>query len=63
MNSCETEYSLRLIVRVRRAGNDTPERRHKVVKQVRDWITRSYNQPSTFAVDLCEVRESITVAR
>lgn len=52
------EYSIRLVIRVRRRGMDTPERRHKVVKSARDWITRSRAHPTEFSVDVCEVREA-----
>jgi hypothetical protein len=52
-----TEYSLRVVVRVRKSGIDTPEKRHKVAKAIKHSLAKRYT------VDVCEIRESRTTAR
>jgi hypothetical protein len=58
MKDDELEYSIRLIVRASRPGKDTPERRHKIVKALRDWITRTRRgRVNKYEIDVCEIRE------
>lgn len=59
MAHLNTTYSLRVVVNVDREGNDTPEKRHKIVTRIKK---RLHLDPHT-RVDLCEVRETKTTER
>lgn len=57
-----TEYSVRLVIRTRRSGMCTPGKKAKVLNAIKQKFTRAKNSQCDYTVDVCEVRETRTVA-
>jgi hypothetical protein len=52
------EYSMRVVVHMRRRGEDTTERRHRLVKALTRQLGTAGDRSAPYVVDVCEVRAS-----
>lgn len=62
MQPVTTEYSVRLVIRTRRSGMYTPERKAKVLNAIKQKFTQTTDGQWPYTVDVCEVRETRTMA-
>ena len=62
MQPVTTEYSVRLVIRTRRSGSYTREKKAKVLRAIKQKFESAKNGQCPYTVDVCEVRETRTVA-